>query len=171
MTLSPDFMKALFDSLQPCCPGACISKNDTSIVPIDTKWEDTPYTQDMRGTALLLLELFLNKTERSSKAQHRCQQHHLQNQLCDCGRHAPKCCSASCRQWHARSRCAHDSRRYWPPCAHRFIAGEGSFGSCEVSSSGCHSDHPCSRIACQDSLNRPAHGYRHTNPTQAETLV
>jgi hypothetical protein len=48
------------------------------------------------------LELFLNKIERSSKVQHRCQRHHPQNQLCDCGRHAPKCYSVSCRQWHAQ---------------------------------------------------------------------
>src|SRR4029450_7012110 len=49
-----------------------------------------------------VLELFLNKIERSSTAQHRCQRHHPQNQLCDCGRHAPKCYSVSCRQWHAQ---------------------------------------------------------------------
>src|SRR5712692_7600962 len=48
------------------------------------------------------LELFLNKIERSSTAPHRCQRHHPQNQLCDCGRHAPKCYSVSCRQWHAQ---------------------------------------------------------------------
>src|SRR5262249_25542410 len=42
-----------------------------------------------------ILELFLNKIERSSTAQHRCPRHHPQNQLCDCGRHAPKCCSVS----------------------------------------------------------------------------
>src|SRR5215813_7195355 len=48
------------------------------------------------------IELFLNKIERSSKAPHRCQRHHPQNQLCDCGRHAPKCYSVSCRRWHAQ---------------------------------------------------------------------
>src|SRR4030095_4789640 len=73
------------------------------------------------------LELFLNKRGRSSKAPHRCPWHHPQNQLCDCGRHAPKCCSVSCRQWHAQSRSASDSRRYWPLFAHRSIVAEGSF--------------------------------------------
>ena len=48
------------------------------------------------------IELFLNKIKRGSKAQHRCQRHHPQSPLCDCGRHAPKCCSVSCRQWHAQ---------------------------------------------------------------------
>ena len=36
------------------------------------------------------------------KARHKCQWHHRQSQLCDCGRHAPKCCSVSYRQWHAQ---------------------------------------------------------------------
>ena len=47
-------------------------------------------------------ELFLNRIERSSTAQHRHQWHHPQNYLYGCGRYAPKCYSASCRQWHAQ---------------------------------------------------------------------
>src|SRR5207245_11487235 len=58
------------------------------------------------------IELFLNKIERSSKVQHRRQWHHLQSQLCNCGRHVQKCCSASCRQWHAQQRCTLESRLY-----------------------------------------------------------
>ena len=56
----------------------------------------------LKGELLLTLELFLNKRGRSSKAQHRCQWHHPQTQLCDCGRHVPKCCSVSYHQWHAQ---------------------------------------------------------------------
>jgi hypothetical protein len=49
-----------------------------------------------------ILELFLNKIERSSTAQHRCQRHHPQNQLYDGGRPAPKWWSVSYRQWPAQ---------------------------------------------------------------------
>src|SRR5262249_1038410 len=48
------------------------------------------------------LELFLNKITRGSTAQHKRQEHHPQSQLCDCGRHAPKWCSVSCRPWPAQ---------------------------------------------------------------------
>src|SRR2546426_9993996 len=66
----------------------------------------------------LPLELFLNKIKQGSKAQHKCQRHHPQSQLCDCGRHAPKCCSVSCHQWHARQRCGLDSKLYLQPFVH-----------------------------------------------------
>src|SRR4029434_4848992 len=61
------------------------------------------------------LELFLNKREQSSTVQHRRQSHRPQRSLCDCGSYVPKCCSASCRQSHARQRCGPDSRQYWQP--------------------------------------------------------
>ena len=48
------------------------------------------------------LELFLNKKEPSSTAQHRYQWHHPQNALCDCERYGPKYYSASYHQSHAR---------------------------------------------------------------------
>src|SRR5262245_20616064 len=56
----------------------------------------------MRRSVPSIIELFLNKTERGSKVQPRCQWHHPQNQLYDCGRHGPKCCSVLYRQWHAQ---------------------------------------------------------------------
>ena len=66
---------------------------------------------------LVSIELFLNKLERNSKAQPRCQYHHPQNQLCDCGRYQPKCYNVSYRRWHVRLRYELDSRLCCPPFA------------------------------------------------------
>jgi hypothetical protein len=112
-----------------------------------------------RGHRVLGIELFLNKRERNSTVQHRRQSHRPQSALCDCGSHVPKCCSASCRQSHARQRCGPDSRLYWQPCASRSVADWDFFCSCEASSLASQSDRPASLLAYQDSLNRPAHLY------------
>ena len=103
------------------------------------------------------LELFLNKRERHSTVQHRRQSHRPQSALCDCGSHVPKCCSASCRQSHARQRCGPDSRRYWQPFAPRSVADWDFFCSCEASSLASQSDRHDSPLECRDNLNRLAH--------------
>src|SRR5262249_39647301 len=48
-------------------------------------------TSTLGSLVCMRLTPLVNKIERSSTAQHRCQRHHPQKQLCDCGRHAPKC--------------------------------------------------------------------------------
>src|SRR5215471_10183575 len=59
--------------------------------------------------------------------------HRPQSSLCGCGSHAPKCCSASYRQSHARQRCGLDSKLYSLPSEQHLTLESDSFYSCEVS--------------------------------------
>src|SRR5215510_5743224 len=104
--------------------------------------------------------MFLNKREPSSTVQHRPQWHRLQSALCGCGSYAPKCCSASCHQSHARQRCGLDSKLYSPPSAQHLTLESGSFYSCAASCEECQSEQYCNPIAYPDNLNRLEHGCR-----------
>lgn len=121
--------------------------------------------------SFFILELFLNKREPSSTAQHRPQWHHPQNALCGCGSDAPKCCSASYHQWHARQRYGFGSRLYSPPFAQCFMLVAGSFDSYAASYKECQADPAGNPIAYPDNPNQLEHAGRSTNPSLGGTLV
>src|SRR6266702_2627360 len=123
------------------------------------------------NTAVGSTELFLNKREPSSTAQHRPQWHHPQSALYGCGSYAPKCCSASYHQSHARQRCGFGSRLYSPPFAQRLRLVAGSFDSYAASYEECQADQDGNLIAYPDSPNQPEHAGRSTNPSLVGTLV
>jgi Domain of unknown function (DUF5615) len=106
----------------------------------------------------LTVELFLNKRERSSTAQPRCQQHHPQTQLCDCGSPAPQWWSVLGPPWHAQARYGFASRPSGPPCAPRAMAGGDAVDSCAAAWAGGPADHCWRQIACQESRKRPELG-------------
>src|SRR4029453_6700393 len=113
-----------------------------------------------------VLDLFLNKREPSSRAQHKCQSHHPQSLLCGCGSCVPKWRNASYPQSHARQRYGFDLRLYSQPFAHRFTGALDSCDSCEVSCEVFQSDPHGNPIEYPDSLNQPEHAVIMIMPAQ-----
>src|SRR5262249_17980207 len=110
------------------------------------KWD--PQTRETADHSIpYLVELFLNKREPSSTVQHRPQWHHPQSALCGCGSYAPKCCSASYHQSHARQRCGFGSRLYLPPFARRLMLLAGSSDSYAASYKECQAEQDGNPIA------------------------
>ena len=117
------------------------------------------------------LELFLNKREPSSTAQHRPQWHPPQSALYGCGSYAPKWCSASYHQSHARQKGGFGSRLSAPPFAQRFRLVAGSFDSYAASYEECQAAQDGHPTAYPESPNQPEYAGREAHPSLVGTLV